>query len=121
MYRPHLDFYEKVLWFERDAHAIHERYEPYLASRPELVADYQRRYAFHGAHPLLAWYQCAPARRRTSRIIAAGGDPRACARLGFMGASDIHDALRKAKEALAMDSPKIRVLELPPPFFVKVT
>ena len=78
------------------------------------------RFAFHGAHPLLAWYQCAPARRRTSRIIVAGGDPRACARLGFMGASDLDDALRKAKEALAMDAPKLRVLELPPPFFVRV-
>ncbi len=119
-HRPHLDFYEKVLRIEREPEAIHERYEPFLASRPELVADYQRRYAFHGAHPLLAWYQCAPARRRTSRIIVAGGDPRACARLGFMGASDIEDALRKAKEALAMDNPKVRVLELPPPFFVRV-
>jgi hypothetical protein len=118
-HRPHLDFYEKVLRLERDPHAIHERYEPYLSSRPELTADYQRRYAFHGAHPLLAWYQCAPARRRTSRIIVAGGDPRACARLGFMGASDFDDALRKAKEALAMDSPQVRVLELPPPFFVR--
>ncbi|MBL8957174.1 MAG: DUF2088 domain-containing protein [Myxococcaceae bacterium] len=119
-HRPHLDFYEKVLRVEREAQAIHERYEPYLASRPELVADYQRRYAFHGAHPLVAWYQCAPARRRTSRIIVAGGDPRACARLGFMGASDLDDAMRKAKEALAMDSPFVRVLELPPPFFVRV-
>jgi lactate racemase len=119
-HRPHLDFYEKVLRVEREPEGIHERYEPYLAARPELVADYQRRYAFHGAHPLLAWYQCAPARRRTSRIIVAGGDPRACARLGLMGSSDIDDALRKAKEALAMDAPKVRVLELPPPFFVKV-
>lgn len=119
-HRPHLDFYEKVLRLEREPQAIHERYEPYLASRPELVADYQRRYAFHGAHPLVAWAQCAPARRRTSRIIVAGGDPRACARLGLMGAGDIDDALRKAKEALAMDNPRVRVLELPPPFFVKV-
>ncbi len=119
-HRPHLDFYEKVLRLEREPHLIQERYEPYLASRPELVADYQRRYAFHGAHPLVSWYQCAPARRRSSRIIVAGGDPRACARLGFMGASDLEDALRKAKEALAMDSPFVRVLELPPPFFVKV-
>jgi hypothetical protein len=119
-HRPHLDFYEKVLRLEREPHLIHERYEPYLSSRPELVADYQRRYAFHGAHPLLAWYQCAPARRRTSRIIVAGGDPRACARLGFMGAGDLDDALRKAKEALAMDDPKVRVLELPPAFFVRV-
>jgi len=119
-HRPHLDFYEKVLRLEREPALIHERYEPYLASRPEFVADYQRRYAFHGAHPLLAWYQCGPARRRTSRIIVAGGDPRACARLGFMGASDLDDALRKAKEALAMDDPFVRVLELPPPFFVKV-
>ena len=50
----------------------------------------------------------------------AGGDPRACARLGFMGASDLDDALRKAKEALAMDNPFVRVLELPPAFFVRV-
>ena len=37
-----------------------------------------------------------------------------------VGTKEIDDALRKAKEALAMDAPKVRVLELPPPFFVRV-
>jgi hypothetical protein len=117
---PHLELYEKVLRLEREPQAIHERYEPYLASKPELVADYQRRYTFHGAHPLIAWYQCTPARRRASRIIVAHGDPRACARLGFMGAADAEQALLKAREVLGMENPRVRVLELPPPFVVRI-
>jgi hypothetical protein len=120
-HRAHEEFYEKVLRIEREPEPIHERYEPWLASRPEFVADYQRRYAFHGAHALFSWYQCTPMRRRASRIIVAGGDPRACARLGFMGAPNLDAALRKAKESVADAEPKVRVLELPPAFFVKVT
>jgi hypothetical protein len=119
-HRPHLELYEKVLRLEREPSAIHERYEPYLASKPELVADYQRRYAFHAAHPLVAWYQCAPARRRASRIIVAHGDPRTCARLGFMTAADAEDALAKAREVLGTATPRVRVLELPPAFVVRV-
>ena len=120
-HRAHEEFYEKVLRLEREPEVIQERYEPWLASRPEFVADYQRRYAFHGAHALFSWYQCTPMRRRASRIIVAHGDPRACARLGFMAAPNLDAALRKAKESVADAEPKVRVLELPPAFFVRVT
>ncbi len=120
-HRAHEEFYEKVLRLEREPEVIHERYEPWLASRPEFVADYQRRYAFHGAHALFSWYQCTPMRRRASRIIVAHGDPRACSRLGFMAAPNLEAALRKAKESVADAEPRVRVLELPPAFFVKVT
>ncbi len=120
-HRVHEEFYEKVLRLEREPEAIHERYEPWLASRPEFVADYQRRYAFHGAHALISWYQCTPMRRLASRIIVAHGDPRACARLGFMAAPNLDAALRKAKESVANAEPKVRVLELPPAFFTRVS
>ena len=120
-HRAYEEFYEKVLRLEREPEVIHERYEPWLASRPEFVSEYQRRYAFHGAHALFSWYQCTPMRRRASRIIVAHGDPRACARLGFMAAPNLDAALRKAKESVADAEPKVRVLELPPAFFVKVT
>lgn len=119
-HRAHEEFYEKVLRLEREPEAIHERYEPWLASRPEFVADYQRRYAFHGAHALISWYQCTPMRRLASRIIVAHGDPRACARLGFMAAPNLDAALRKAKESVADAEPRVRVLELPPAFFTRV-
>ncbi len=120
VHRAHAELYERVLRLEREPEAIHERYEAYLASRPEFVADYQQRYAFHGAHALLAWYQCTAARRRASRIIFAYGDPRACARLGFMPATGLEDALRKAGEAVADAEARVRVLELPPPFVTRV-
>ena len=121
VHRAHLDFYDKVLRLERESQAIAERYEPYLAGRPEFVTDYQRRYAFHGAHPLMCWYQTEPVRRRCSRIIVAHGDPRVTARFGFMAAVDVQQAIEKACEATALANPRVRVLELPPPFFVKVS
>jgi hypothetical protein len=117
---PHEEFYEKVLRVERDPAAIHERFEPYFAGRPEFVANYQRRYSFHGAHPLYCWYQCTPARKRAGKIIVAHGDPRACARLGFMPANDVDDGLAKARELLGRPDPSVLVLELPPSFFVRV-
>ncbi|MFZ5471862.1 MAG: lactate racemase domain-containing protein [Myxococcota bacterium] len=116
----HEEFYEKVLRLERDPLAIHERFEPYFAGRPELISSYQRRFAFHGTHPLYLWYQCTPARKRAGRIIVAHGDPRACARLGFMPATDVSDALVKAKDFLGQSQPSVAVLQLPPPFFVRV-
>ncbi|HME92570.1 MAG TPA: lactate racemase domain-containing protein, partial [Myxococcaceae bacterium] len=102
---PHEEFYEKVLRIERDPVAIHERFEAYFAGRPEFVVNYQRRFAFHGTHPLYAWYLCTPARRRAGRIIVAHGDPRACARLGFTPARDVEDALLKAREFLGEEHP----------------
>jgi len=118
---PHHEFYEKVLRLEREPVAIHEKFEPYFAGRPEFVSSYERRFAFHGTHPLYAWYQCTPARRRAGRIIAAYGDPRSCARLGFTPANDVDDALRKAREFLGQDAPAtISVLQIPPPFWTRI-
>lgn len=117
---PHEEFYEKVLRIERDPQAIHERFEPYFAGRPEFVANYQRRFAFHGAHPLHVWNLSHAARKRAGRIIVAHGDPRACARLGFTPAVDVEEALDKAREH-AGGSAQVTVMELPPPFWVRVT
>jgi hypothetical protein len=117
---PHQELYEKVLRLERDPAALAARYEANFAGRPEFVSNYQRRFSFHGAHPLHAWYQCAPARRRAARIVVPHGDPRACSRLGFTPAADVEDALEKARELLGLSHPRVTVLELPPPFWVRV-
>jgi len=117
---PHQEFYENVLRNEREPSAIHERYEPYFAGRPEFVASYQQRFAFHGTHPLYAWYLCTAARRRAGRIFVASGDPRACARLGFTPAKNIEDALARAREFLGETNPSTMVLEPTPPFWVRI-
>jgi lactate racemase len=114
------ELYERVLRVERDAGAIHERYEPYFAGRPEYVAAYQKRFAFHGTHPLFAWSLCSAVRARAGRIIVAHGDPRSCARLGFTPANDLQDGLNKAKEFLGGAQPNVAVLELPPAFWARV-
>jgi len=117
---PHQEFYEKVLRHERDPVAIHERFEAYFAGRPEFVSSYQKRFAFHGTHPLYAWYLCTPARQRAGRIFVAHGDPRACARLGFTPAKDVEDALLKAGDFVGGPRPFTVVLQLPPPYWVRV-
>ncbi len=116
----HEEFYDKVLRVERQPAAIHEQFEGYFGGRPEFVSNYQRRFAFHGTHPLYCWYQCAPARRQAVKIIAAHADPRTCARLGLMPAADVEQALNKAREILGLHEPSIAVLDLLPPFFVQV-
>jgi hypothetical protein len=117
---PHEEFYEKVLRLERDPLAIHERFEPYFAGRPEFVSNYQKRFSFHGTHPLYAWYLCTPARSRAGKIWVAHADPRACARLGFTPAKDVEDALAKAREFVGGARPFTVVLQLPPPYWVRV-
>jgi lactate racemase len=117
---PHEEFYEKALRVERDPVGIHARFEAYFAGRPEFVSNYQRRFAFHGTHPLYSWYLTWPARRRAARIIVAHGDPRACARLGFTPAVDVEEALEKARDFLGDPKPHVAVMELPPPFWVRV-
>ncbi len=120
VHSPHQELYEKVLRTEREPTPMHERFEAYFAGRPEFVSSYQRRFAFHGTHPLYLWYQTWPARKRIGKIIVAHGDPRSCARLGFMPAADVEDGLTKAREYLGASKPKVTVLALPPPFFVRV-
>ena len=119
-HRPHEEFYEQVLRHEREPEAIHEKFETSFAGRPEFVGGYERRFAFHGVHPLHAWYHCAPARRRASHILAAYGDPRSCARLGFSPVTSVEEALQKSREALGKDSLDITLVEVTPPFWVKV-
>jgi hypothetical protein len=119
VHAPYEEFYEKVLRLERDPFAIHEKFEPYFAGRPEFVSSYQRKFAFHGTHPLYAWYLCHAARTGAAKIIVAHGDPRSCARFGFMPANDVPDALNKAGEFLG-GKPDVAFLEMPPPFWVNV-
>jgi len=57
---------------------------------------------------------------RAARIIVAHGDPRACARLGFTPAVDVEEALEKARDFLGDPKPHVAVMELPPPFWVRV-
>lgn len=116
---PHQEFYEKVLRLEREPQAIHEKFEPYFAGRPEFVSGYQRRFAFHGTHPLFQWYLTSAARRRAAKILVPHGDPRSCTRLGFAPANDFEDGLRRARELLGMEEPKVVVLQQPPPFWVR--
>lgn len=117
---PHQEFYDKVLRISREPEIIHERFESYFAGRPEFVSNYERRFAFHGAHPLFAWYQTTSMRKRAGKIIVPHGDPRACARLGFTNANDIEDGLEKAREFLGIDKAKLTVLEIPPPIWGNV-
>jgi len=118
-HRPHEDFYERVLLAEREPGPLRSQFEAAFASRPEYVEGYRRKFAFHGAHPLHAWYACTPLRRRAGRIIVAYGDPRACARLGFSPAADVEDALRKASDFLGSARSDTLVMEVPPAFWVR--
>jgi hypothetical protein len=118
-HRAYEELFEKVLRHEREPEAIEAGYAPSLLSDQSLTQAYRHRYAFHPAHALASWAQCAPLRRRASRIFVAHGDPRACARMGFTAAPDTLAALTRAREAVGGRA-KVRVLGLPPPFFVKV-
>lgn len=118
-HRAYEQLFEKVLRHEREPEGIEAGYAPSLLADQGLTQAYRHRYAFHPAHALASWAQCAPLRRRASRVFVAHGDPRACARLGFSAAPDTVAALARAREAVGGQA-KVRVLGLPPPFFVKV-
>lgn len=117
--RAHQDFYERCLKAEREPTALLERFLPDALNRKALTRDYAEGFGFHPAHPYLLWAQCEPLRRRASRVLVAHGDPRATSRFGFTAAPDVEAALAKAQELLG-GAPRVRMIDLPPPFFVRV-
>jgi lactate racemase len=117
--RAHQDFYERCLKAEREPAALLERFLPDALNRNALTRDSSEGFGFHPAHPYLLWAQCEPLRRRAGRVLVAHGDPRVTSRFGFSAAPDVESALAKAQEFVG-GTPRVRMIDLPPPFFVRV-
>lgn len=115
--RPHEEFFERVLRFEREPEAIWRRHEAYFAGRPELVAAYREGRAAHGASPVCSWNLCSPLLRWAGRVVAAEADLRSVARMGFFGAKTFEKALEEAESSVGGREPRTTVLELPPAFW----
>ncbi len=109
----YIDFYEEVLAETTDPLAIETKYEEQFATDPWYVHLYRNSYAYHGVHPLYMWYWGAHALDYLGDVIVVGGDPKACARMGYRAASSFRDALEMAGETVGR-SPSISYLHVPP-------
>lgn len=109
----YVDFFEEVLAESTDPATIEARWEQRYATDPWYIHLYRNSYAYHGVHPFYMWYWGAYALDYVGGVIVVGGDPKACARMGYRAASSFRDALEMAGETVGR-SPSISYLHLPP-------
>ncbi|MBI2238071.1 MAG: DUF2088 domain-containing protein, partial [Actinobacteria bacterium] len=94
----YVDFFEEVLSETTDPWYIHL---------------YRNSYAYHGVHPFYMWYWGAHALDYLGDIVVVGGNPKACARMGYRAATSFRDALEMAGETVGR-SPSITYFHAPP-------
>lgn len=109
----YVDFFEEVLSETTDPSTIESKYEQRYATDPWYIHLYRKSYAYHGVHPFYMWYWGAHALDYLGDVVLVGGDPKACARMGYRSASTFRDALEMAGETVGR-SPSISYLHVPP-------
>jgi hypothetical protein len=109
----YVDFFDEVLSQTTDPMTIESKWEEQYATDPWYIHQYRTGNAYHGVHPFYMWYWGAQALDYVGDVIVVGGDPKACARLGYRAASSFRDALEMAGEKVGR-SPSISYLHLPP-------
>jgi len=109
----YVDFFEEVLSETTDPMTIESKWEQQYATDPWYIHLYRTSYAYHGVHPFYMWYWGAHALDYLGDVIVVGGDPKACARMGYRAASSFRDALEMAGETVGR-SPSISYLHVPP-------
>jgi len=115
----YVDFFEEVLSETTDPSTIESKYEYQYATDPWYIHLYRNSYAYHGVHPFYMWYWGAHALDYLGDVIVVGGDPGACARLGYRTASSLRDALEMAGETVGR-SPSITYFHAPPIMIAEV-
>ena len=68
-----------------------------LASRPDYIEAYRRRYAFHPIHGILATHPLKRLRHIGRVIVAGPQDPHVPRHLGFEVASSVEEAVARAR------------------------
>jgi hypothetical protein len=100
----YLDFYEEVLPETKDPQEMADHYEGKFAKDPEYIDKYRYHLAYHGVHPLYAWYWGACALKHLRQVIVAGAqEPETARRLGFQPASSMSQAISMAEDILGRE------------------
>ncbi|MBI5548397.1 MAG: DUF2088 domain-containing protein [Deltaproteobacteria bacterium] len=117
---PYVEFYEKVLAETREPAEMAERHEALFSGRPEYVAAYRRRHAYHGIQPFHAWYQAWNVLSRVGKVIVVGAQEQTARRFGFESAKSLEDALGRARDFAGGPTASVAAPVLPPAFGIKV-
>jgi hypothetical protein len=107
------EVWERILPETRDPYEITARFAEDLASRPDYIEAYRRRYAFHPIHGILATHPLKRLRHIGRVIVAGPQDPHVPRHLGFEVASSVEEAVARAR---AIHGPEcaIAYVEQPP-------
>ncbi len=109
----YIDFYDEVLADTTDPALIEERYEERFAEDPWYRQLYRRSHAYHGVHPMYAWYWAAHALEHVGDVIVVGGERETVHRLGFKCATSLEDAFEMAEQTVGRH-PSVTHLRTPP-------
>lgn len=100
----YIDFYENVLPETKDPQEIADHYEEKFAQNPEYIDKYRYHFAYHGVHPLYAWYWGAYSLKHLRQVIVAGAkEPETARRLGFQPASSMSQAISMAEDIVGRE------------------
>ena len=114
------DFYTKHLPEYRDPDAIIKDLEETYAKDQNYIDRYRFDHAYHGVHPILAWYWASKGMSHVKEVIVAGAkDPQVAKRLGITPAADLTEAISRAEEIMGKDA-SIAYQFMPPAFSVDV-
>jgi hypothetical protein len=116
----YIDFYEEVLAETTDPAEIEARWERRYAEDEWYRHLYRTAHAYHGVHPFYMWYWGAHALEHVSAVIFVGGDPEACARMGFRRTDTLRDALELAQEFVGAEF-SLTHFHCPPLFYCEVS
>ncbi len=117
---PYVEFYERVLAQTRDPLVMADQHEMRFVGRPEYIAAYRRRHAFHGLHPFFSWYLAWSTLSQAGRVYAVGAERAPAERLGFEAVGTLEEALARARERLGAKDASIAALAAPPAFGLRV-
>jgi hypothetical protein len=107
------EVWERMLPETRDPYEITARFAEDLASRPDYIDAYRRRYAFHPIHGILATHPLKRLRHVGRVIVAGPRDAHVPRHLGFEVAGSVEDAVAQARRIHGPDC-AIAYVEQPP-------
>ena len=92
------EVWDTVLPETLDPDEARERFEPELAQRQDLIAEYRDGFSFHPVHAVMALYPLKRLRHAGEVIVAGAEDPAIPRHCGFHSTSTVEEAIALAEE-----------------------
>lgn len=109
----YIEFFNRVLSETNNTQEL-RKWENEFANNPNYIEMFRRGNAYHGVHPFYMWYWGENGREHVGNVIIVGAEnDHVPARLGWLSAKTMDDALEMAKDFHG-PNPEITMMHHPP-------